>query len=352
MNKFIYILIVLLVVASSAAAVLVFAHRSDKDGKDGAAVPVTVKVMVAGSATGTGETTGFVGTVSSSRTTMLTSPASGTLTRLSVKEGDRVTKGQVVAVVRSETVESAYKLSKASLDQAEDGWERVQVVHESGAITEVDYIKVKTQLEQARASEKAARAALERCNLKVPFDGVAETVWPVQGVELTIGQSIMRIVDLKALEVHFSLPENEFGSCKEGDKVSVTVPSLGMTLDGTIRNKGVTASPLSRSYDCTVGLSYRPEGLMPGMVCKVRMGSKSASSSIVIPSSAVMTDMEGRYVWAVKDGLVQKEHISVAGYAKDGIIVSEGLQEGDMVIIEGRRKVSTGMRVNTVQDGD
>lgn len=310
--------------------------------------PVTVKVMAVNTSSES-LATGFVGTIESARTDLLNAPASGTLVSLPVREGEKVHKGQLVASIHSESLESAYSLARASLDQAEDAWKRVQIVRESGTISEVDYVKVETQLQQARASEAAAKAALERCQIKAPFDGVVEKVWPVKDVQITIAEPILRIVDLNKLEVHFSLPESDFGKYEAGRSVAVVVPAVGLTLPGTLAVKGITASALSRSYSCTVSLKKLAEGLMPGMVCKVFMDETSVKESIVLPSSTVLTDTKGRYVWTVKDGTVYKRYITVAGYSKNGILVSEGLEEGDQVIIEGRRKVSTGMTVKTVE---
>ncbi len=310
--------------------------------------PVTVKVMAVSQGSDT-RTTGFVGTVESARTDVLNAPASGTLVSLPVREGEKVSKGQLVASIRSESLESAYRLTRASLDQAEDALKRVKMVRETGTISEADYVKVETQVQQARASEAAAKAALERCQIKAPFDGVVEKVWPAKDVEITLAEPLLRVVDLNRLEAHFSLPESDFGKYEAGQSVSVEVPALGKTMSGTLAVKGITASALSRSYSCTVSLKNTAEGLMPGMVCKVLLGGATGAEAIVLPTSTVLTDMDGRYVWTVLDGIVYKRYITVAGYSKDGILVSDGLVEGDRVIVEGRRKVSSGMKVRTVE---
>ena len=59
-----------------------------------------------------------------------------------------------------------------------------------------------------------------------------------------------------------------------------------------------------------------------------------------------MTDMRGRYVWRVNGHTVEKSYIIVSGYSSNDIVVSDGLTIGDLVIVEGRRKVSSGMKVN------
>ena len=109
-------------------------------------------------------------------------------------------------------------------------------------------------------------------------------------------------------------------------------------------SKGLAASPLSHSYDCTLRLLSDNPGIMPGMVGKVYIDDP-AYDGIVLPASVVKTDVSGRYVWAVDDGVVYKKYIKTAGFASDGLIVSDGLDDGDYVIVEGMHKVSSGMRV-------
>lgn len=316
--------------------------------KPAAETLVTVRAMVAQALPIEGNAS-FVGTVESTRSAVLRAPAAGTLTQIAVREGRSVQKGQVLAVMESEPLQSAHRAAKASLDQAEDAFKRVEMVYGSGAVTEVEYRKVKAQLEQARAAESAARSALDKCTMKAPFNAVVEKIGPSAGMELLLGEAVVSLMDLESLHVNFSLPETEFQAYKEGDKAVVSVPALGLETTGVLDAKGISASPLSRSYSCSVSLSHCPEGLMPGMVCKVTLGKDIGRRAIVLPPSAVMTDMNGRYVWLVNaDGIVRRQYIVVDGYARNGVRVAEGLLEGDRVITEGRSKVSAGMKVLVV----
>ena len=328
-----------------AAALLAAACGTKKgdEGRIAPVAPVTVKVRTA-AASDAAAVTGFVGTVSSAHTASIQARLPGTLKNLYVKEGQRVKEGDPLAFIESQAVQSAYESASSRLAQAEDGWKRIQEVHADGSVTEVEYVRVRTQVEEARAAEKAARRSLEDCTLKAPFPAIVEKVHLSRGVEVSPGETILRILDPGSLEVHFSLPENEFGKYREGMAARVVIPALGKTLDATLTTKGVAASALSHSYDCTLSLRGSLSGVMPGMVCKVYLEDGSVSERI-LPAAAVKTDMEGRYVWVVDAAdTVRKRHIVVDGYGKEGIVVSDGLQDTDCVITEGARKVSAGMK--------
>ena len=86
---------------------------------------------------------------------------------------------------------------------------------------------------------------------------------------------------------------------------------------------------------------------MPGMVCRVRMDGE-AVEGCVVPASILQTGKQGRYLWVVSDGKVCRRNVSVGGFAGKGVLITDGLQEGDLVIVRGYQKVSTGMAVETV----
>jgi hypothetical protein len=60
-------------------------------------------------------------------------------------------------------------------------------------------------------------------------------------------------------------------------------------------------------------------------------------------------DSNGRFVWVVNDGVVGRKYVTVDGYQEQGVIISSGLEPGDKVIVKGSAKVSTGMKVNSVE---
>lgn len=308
------------------------------------AAPVPVKIVEV-ARTESVSTLNYVGRVEPAKSALVMNHFPGTVERVNVKTGRRISKGETIAKISSESLQSAYDIAKATLDQAEDAYSRVSKVYESGSITELKFVEVKTQVEKARAAEKSARKALEECILTAPFSGVVGEVYVHEGEHAAAAAPVVQLVDVQGVEVHFSLPENEYTSVGLGAKVQVEVPALSKTVEGSIAVKGVTASSLSHSYDCTVKGLRDAESLMPGMVCKVRL-STEGEKSIVVPSSAVMTDFNGRYVWAVNgENKVEKRYVTPSGYAGKGVVIESGLEEGDRLIVEGSRKVSTGMKV-------
>lgn len=322
-------------------------HRLRGTAPEGPRPPVKVRTLAVGSPETLPDQV-FSGAIEPEKSVVLTAPYGGTLTQLPVRKGERVGGGQAVAVVRSQSVESALQIAEASLAQAHDANDRLQRVYASGAVPEVQKIDIETQLAKAEAAAAAARRAVEDGTVKTPYRGVIGEVYVDRGVEVLPGQRIALLMDLSALNIRIDVHENDISKIVVGTTAIVSVPALGLeNLAAVVTERGYVASPLTRSYSCVLRLrDARPE-LMPGMVVKASFAVRETQGEqrIVVPAAAVQMDTDGKYVWTVVDGRARKVHIVPGGYSGRGIVVADGLSVGDRVIVEGYQKVSTGMEV-------
>ena len=308
--------------------------------------PVLVRTVEAGRADSLpGQV--YTGETEPERSVVLTAPYGGTLASLPVSKGEFVSGGQAVAVVRSQSVESALEVAEATLSQAQDAHARMTKVYPSGAISEVQKVDIETQLAKAEAAERAARRAKADGTVKSPYRGVIGEMYVDRGVEVLPGQRIALLMDISRLNVRIDVHENDISSVVVGTPALVAIPALGLEdLPAVVSERGYVASPLSRSYACILRLSDPVPGMMPGMAVKASFAMPlPADDRIVVPPAAVQMDAQGKYVWTVEDGRVYKTRVTLDGFSGHGVVVSSGLIPGDKVIVEGWQKVSTGMKV-------
>ena len=348
MGKF-KIFAVAAVVMLAAAACSSGGKKIPGRGMSGEKAPVTVKVMEV-SETAAAGVNGYVGTAKAAKSAFVGCPFPGKLVGLNVSEGEKVEAGQVLAVIESQSVKSSYDMALATLKQAEDGYERVMKVHSSGSVPDVKMVEVQTQLAKARSAAEAAEKAMEDCRIKAPYDAVVSDIYVDPGMELGVMDKIARVVDISTVEIHFPVPENEIGGIAAGMTVRVEIPAIDAgVMSGKVVSKGVEASPLSHTYECTASLLSPLEGLMPGMVVKVYVDG-SSGEGITVPASVIRTDISGRYVWTVSEnGIVDKKYVVTEGFSGQGVMISDGLSIGDKVIVEGVQKVCTGLKVRIVE---
>lgn len=311
--------------------------------------PVKVRVQEVRSESNVSEKT-YVARAAASKTTTVIAPFPSTLVSLKVSQGSRVKSGQTIAIVHSESVDNSLEAAKATLRQAQDAYGRIAKVKDNGSVAPMKIVEVETALARAEAAYNIARKSSADCVVKAPFSGTVSETYVENGEDLTLAQPIVKISDLDGMEILISVPESEISSMSLGRRAELTVPALSdLTVAAKVTRRGVVASPVSHSYECALETAGPVRGLMPGMVGKVVFESTpgaASSSKIVIPSSAVRTDEAGRYVWTVDEGnVVRKVNVTVDGFAGKGVVVSDGLSEGDRLIVDGCSKVSTGMKV-------
>ena len=157
---------------------------------------------------------------------------------------------------------------------------------------------------------------------------------------------IMKIINTEDIVFKISVPETEIAQIKVEDEAEIVIPALdNRRYSGKVTEKSMSASLLTHSYPVKVTISHPDKDLRPGMIGKVELLS-NASKSIIIPANAVLINKEGKFVWVVDDERATRKAITLSGYSGKGVIVSEGLSQGDHVIVEGYQKISEGMKVS------
>ena len=339
---------VVLSVAFAALATLCLTNCGKKQTTEQAAKIIPVKVMHIGfSEHSSGQN--YVGTVEESSAVSFGFSGMGTVERILVSEGERVRKGQLLAVLDSGTTQNSYNVAKSTLHQAQDAYDRLKPLHEKGSITDIKWIEVESGLEKAKAMEAIAKKSLDDCKLYASMNGVISKRSVEEGVSVMPGMSAFKIVSIDAVYINVPVPENEIGSINIGKPATATVPALGHhEYTGVIDKKGVEANPISRTYAIKIKISNPKSEHMPGMVCKVFLQHED-NKQIIIPNKSVQIAHDNKhFVWIAENGIAKRRFITTGLLNNTGITVESGLREGDSLIVEGYQKVSEGMKITII----
>ncbi len=289
----------------------------------------------------------YDGNIQSARHQLILAPHSGVITSLSARVGQSARNGGLLAHIDAPDVKSLHDANQATLRQAKDGYERAKKVYEAGGLSEIKWMEIETKLAQAVASADISDRSLAKCDVRAPFSGTVSEVYVTVGQNVTTGERLIEILDEGDLNVSIEIPETEYSLVKTGSAATVVVPALeGMEIEGKISSVGVNTHSLSHSYTAEVRLFKKPSGLKPGMICKVYL-QHSVEDRLEIPASVVKVDEGGSYVWMVDStSTVQKRYVTTGNFVGKGVAIKSGLASGDLVIVEGMSKVSTGMKAS------
>ena len=286
----------------------------------------------------------YSGTVEASCTVPLTFQRNGVVSRVNVEEGDMIRKGQVLAVIDNADQKNLYDAANSKYIQAQDAYDRLKKVHDSGSLPEIKWVEMETNLKEAASQLEFARSGLAKCELIAPDDGVVgkRNIQPGQ-YSLSMTAPI-ELVKINTVNVKISVPENEINSISKGSVAKVKIAALNDSkFDGLISNIGVVADKISRTYDVKILLKNDNMNIKPGMVCNVSLNLKHEGKILLIPYCSVSIDKDGKsFVFIMPSGQqrVRKQIITVGNYDGSSIEVLSGLELGQTIIVEGKEKLS------------
>ena len=312
--------------------------------------PLKVKTMVVASQTANA-TSRYIGTIEPAKATPLSLQSAGRVVSIDARNGQRVKAGQTILSIDATQARNALATAEATLRHAQDGYDRVSLVHSKGVVSDQKMVEIESQLAQARSMYEAAKQQLNECTLTAPCDGVLDGLNVEKGQTIIPGTQLCSILDLSGFSVRFTVPEAEANGEWLKAKGTVECPALDTILPIVITEKSVTANVVTHTCEVVARIQGGANILMSGMVGKVQISNHKSEitnpkSNIVIPTNCVLLKQEGYTVWVVEQGSAVRRDITVDGYQADGVRVLSGLQAGDTLIIEGYQKLYNDCKVS------
>ena len=300
---------------------------------------------------------------------------SGTITKICIKEGDIVHKGQVLFIIDQVPYKAALETALANVKSAEAKLRTARLtanskeeLYKEKVISDFDrqtainqQLEAEAALAQAKAEETNARNSLSYTEVKSPVDGVASMIPYRVGalVSSSITEPLVTVSDDSDIYAYFSMAENQmldlisqYGSLEEACN---NMPAVSLTLsNGKEYAEQGSIDAISGTVDPgTGGVTLR--AVFPNQGHLLRNGGSGVisvpteySNCIIIPQSATYELQNKIFTWKVVDGKTQSTPISVYKY-NDGktYIVLSGLKPGDVIIAEGAGLIREGTPVNS-----
>ena len=294
---------------------------------------------------------GFSGTIEESSGVSLSFATMGTIKRIYVNEGQMVGAGQLIAELDPTTLQNAYTISKTTLEQAQDTYNRMKELHDAGSLPEMQWISIENQLKSAKAQEAVARKSLGDTKLYAPSAGYISTKFAEVGENVSPGVPIAKLVNISNVKVKIAVPEDDIQRIAKSSSMKIVVPALGnREFSGHVTERGVSADPRSRTYEVKATVLNHDRKLLPGMICQVFTNYMQGTTGVFIPANLVQLDIDNKtFVWVVNGDKALKREITISNETAQGAQVSGGLSAGDKLIIAGQQKVSNGMKVEIVK---
>lgn len=147
------------------------------------------------------------------------------------------------------------------------------------------------------------------------------------------------------MKVKVQFAEAEVSSLQVGGKVSVEIPVLNKTVNGTIDAISPVMDDANKAYPVEILIPNNANQLKAGMVANVVVEKSTQAQSLVVPKTAVLEEEGKYYTYKVEGDTVKKVEIKVGNMSSEQAEVMSGLTESDQVVFKGQTLVKDGSKV-------
>jgi RND family efflux transporter MFP subunit len=320
--------------------------------KPAALLPPAVRIATVQSASTVPEIQG-IGTAAWRRETPLGFTSGGQIARVFVNEGDRVQRGQLLAILSTTPVEAELTAAQAEARRAASDAERLRGLYRKGWVTKPRYETAEASAQASAAQVRARRFALQTAKVIAPSDGVvlARLAEPTQVVAagtpvLIIGEAAGGYV------IRVPVNDRAAAALTVGAPATIRFEALGTApLQGRIVEIGGKARQTTGTFDVEIALPNVP-GLRSGMIGTASMiaSSRVANVRILVPAGALISPRAGEALVYVIDAnnRARLRKVTLGETTDSGVEVISGLQGGDRIALTGFEKIKDGSRVNPV----
>ena len=293
------------------------------------------------------------GAVESRKNVLLSAEAMGKIEAIHVREGQRVSRGQVLVTLDADVVKNNIKQTRAQLDLAKEVFLRQERLWKKNIGTEVRYLEAKANKETLESQLAVLQSQLDMMIVKAPFSGIVDNIPAKVGEVAQPGLPLVRLVNPDDIYISADVSESFLGKFSPNQEVEVYFPSQNKRIKSKVKSVGQTIKMDNRTFELEVELPKLDFPAQPNQVVVLRLVDYRNDQALVVPTEIIQGDNGGNYVYVIKDR--EGDQVAVKRQVKVGLShnlkteVNAGLNEGDRVVIEGHRDLSEGVQVSVVQ---
>lgn len=299
------------------------------------------------------QTIELVGTLYAWKEANLGAQTTGRIEKIFVEEGSEVKGGDLLFQMDDTQLAQA----KIQYEVAKDDYNRMMPLNERGSISKQQFDKVKAGFETA---EYAYKLLLANTQFKAPFSGIITSKKLNEGEVFLLAPggsgapAVVTLMQLNTLKLKASISEMNFKDIQLGQKVDVQADAYpGISFAGIVNKINPTINPATRTFDVEIKLPNDGRKLRPGMYVNatIHLGQVSA---LVVDRSAILKQAGtfSFYAFITEGGKAVRRTVKTGKEFEDKLEITEGLNEGDNLIVIGQVRVKDGSIVEIIRAGE
>ncbi|MCE3227340.1 MAG: efflux transporter, family, subunit [Bacteroidetes bacterium] len=276
------------------------------------------------------------GRVDAEESVNLSSEMPGTITKINVKVGDEVSRGQVLAETDARAIQQSISDLQTNQELVNQLYEKQKALWDQKIGTEVQFLQAKTQKESIEKKLATLQEQVRMTRIISPIDGTVDAVDIKLGQLTAPGMPAVRVINFSNLKLKADLAESYASKIHKGDEVLIRFPDSNDTLTAKVSYAARAINALNRTFDIQVNLDNKKE-YHPNQIAILNINDyTSAKPVIVVPVNYVQKDFKGQpYVLVAENNKAAKRNITPGREYNGKLEVLSGLSETDMLITAG-----------------
>ncbi len=268
------------------------------------------------------------GTVEASVMMPIAARSSARLMELKVDEGNKVSKGQLLAQLEDDEMQHTLEQLRTREALARKEYERNAGLFRQKAVSAEIHDRSKSDWLTATAATNTTEAQLGYLKLLAPADGTVLRRDGEVGQLITANQPVFWLSCCAPLRISAEVDEEDIAEVQPGQNVLIRADAFpGKVYNGIVQSITPKGDPVARSYRVRIGFTQETP-LMIGMTAENNIIIREVKDALLVPASAV----KGNTLWLVKDGALKLAHVTVGAKGTAQVEIREGITVEDIVV--------------------
>ena len=265
------------------------------------------------------------------------------------RDGQFVSKGQVLVELRANEEDAGVAQARAQASQAQRDYDRTKILSDKGFVSKAGLEQQRAALETAKAVVAAAQARQGDRLVRAPFSGQVGLSDIAPGALIAAGGVIATLDDTSVIRVDFPVPERYLPVLREGAAITARPDAYpDVVVTGRIAQLDTRVDAATRAVTARAEFANSGGRLKPGMTVRVFI-ERGQRQALGAPESAVQFegDQASVFVVAERGGKLAAQRRAVATGANQGgfVEITEGLKAGDRIVADGLNRIQDGQPV-------
>ena len=278
----------------------------------------------------------YSGTFEPNKETKISAELQGKINTILVDAGSVVSKGQTLIQLDNSLLKLQLQTIEVQIEGLEADVNRYTILAKADAIQGVQLEKAELGLKSAKVQKATLLEQINKTTIKAPFNGVVTAKLSEEGAFAAPGVPLLQITDITTLKFTVNVPEKDLSQFKLNQSYSLSADAYSeilltgkTTMIGSKANMG-SSFPIQFTVNNTSDLKIKS-----GMFGKVILKSDNQEKNIIIPASAMVGSENQPQIYLIKNGKAVLQNITISKKIQNKVVVSSGLNEGDVIVTNG-----------------